>query len=33
MALVCQDLEIVEKEYFSLTYRDVNNMKVIKSIV
>lgn len=28
MTLVCNDLELVEKEYFSLTYRDVNNMKV-----
>ena len=28
MTLVCQDLELIEKEYFSLTYRDVNNMKV-----
>ncbi len=27
MTLVCLDLELVEKEYFSLTYRDVNNMK------
>ena len=28
MTLVCQDLELIEKEYFSLTYRDANNMKV-----
>lgn len=28
MTMVCADLELVEKEYFSLTYRDVNNMKV-----
>lgn len=28
MTLVCNDLELVEREYFSLTYRDVNNMKV-----
>ena len=27
MANVCSDLELVEREYFSLTYRDVNNMK------
>ena len=27
MGLVCIDLELIEKEYFSLTYRDVNNMK------
>ena len=27
MTLVCVDLELVEKEYFSLTYRDINNMK------
>lgn len=27
MTLVCLDLELVEKEYFSLTYRDINNMK------
>ncbi len=24
---MCEDLELVEKEYFSLTYRDYNNMK------
>lgn len=28
MTLVSNDLELVEREYFSLTYRDVNNMKV-----
>ena len=28
MDMVSADLELVEKEYFSLTYRDVNNMKV-----
>jgi erythrocyte membrane protein band 4.1 len=27
MTKVCEDLELIEKEYFSLTYRDVNNMK------
>ena len=31
MTLVCQDLELIEKEYFSLTYRDANNMKVNES--
>ena len=28
MTLVCRDLELVEKQFFSLTYRDFNNMKV-----
>lgn len=28
MTQVCNDLDIEEREYFSLTYRDVNNMKV-----
>jgi hypothetical protein len=28
MTVVCADLELVEKEYFSLTYRDYNNMKL-----
>ncbi|RNA19855.1 hypothetical protein BpHYR1_030157 [Brachionus plicatilis] len=27
MTMVANDLELVEKEYFSLTYRDINNMK------
>ncbi|CAF0727005.1 unnamed protein product [Brachionus calyciflorus] len=27
MSMVANDLELVEKEYFSLTYRDINNMK------
>ena len=27
MTMVANDLELVEKEYFSLTYRDINNLK------